>query len=793
MAKRKLKKGVVKILLKEIRNINKKDKDEKDGDINNTRFVVCGVDSSQDTRTMSYKKNSIADERDSMLFDKSKISSPEVKTLEVETEEIKELKQDLIIESTDIISVETETNEKVNREVQKIVDVALDLMLESCIEEDENNNESSVENNYSISIEEDANILEEVENSNIIDEVEDNDIVDNVLDLNEFDIKLRRKRFINKSNEKRKLLNYNIRTIEFKKKQFKPNIDVEKISSSVKQIILSDTAKKTFKISAIACSSMVGLNLIDKINSDIVLAIDSQEISWSMNKGLDKNSYQYEIFRDGKRAAITRDSKFIESLKVDTKAPNKVNMVRLNKDKNTYRFTWKEPKDNGVDVNYKVKATNRGIGASYESEDICKTIISGVEKYIVDIDGKKYESSTPYFEVNINSLKCGSHTFSVSAVDYAGNISKSKKIDFKLDNTKFFIEDYKIATNNEELTNELYDFYLVKEYEVKKDGKMSIEERKTKIQLGDYISTYFVNNNIPNISNPRYLYEDGLINVTWEENKFGTNNTEFYIECKSKKGIKSYKSGKMSYTSGDFLPGYYYQVTTDPLYKIKKNDSYTMDNNVNLDYNRFDKTKLYYFHVASANEHGNLSKTKTLELDLTNFTTINQKKDAVREILYRTKGLESDAFRKITDDIYNSFTLSTIEKLKESETKIVVMQEDITNYVLSNHNTKVTNKNICYIKEDKTIVYNTKTSLNLLIKEIVKVLDDIKENPISKDNDYLEVYNKEKTTLKDGKLSEQEYLAEAVSIYLEDAPMLRSNSPETCEFIKEKYKVIMFS
>ena len=93
----------------------------------------------------------------------------------------------------------------------------------------------------------------------------------------------------------------------------------------------------------------------------------------------------------------------------------------------------------------------------------------------------------------------------------------------------------------------------------------------------------------------------------------------------------------MSYTSGDFLPGYYYQVTTDPLYKIKKNDSYTMDNNVNLDYNRFDKTKLYYFHVASANEHGNLSKTKTLELDLTNFTTINQKKDAVREILYRTK------------------------------------------------------------------------------------------------------------------------------------------------------------
>ena len=121
------------------------------------------------------------------------------------------------------------------------------------------------------------------------------------------------------------------------------------------------------------------------------------------------------------------------------------------------------------------------------------------------------------------------------------------------------------------------------------------------------------------------------------------------------------------------------------------------------------------------------------------------------------------------------------------------MQEDITNYVLSNHNTKVTNKNICYIKEDKTIVYDTKTSLNLLIKEIVKVLDDIKENPISKDNDYLEVYNKEKTTLKDGKLSEQEYLAEAVSIYLEDAPMLRSNSPETCEFIKEKYKVIMFS
>lgn len=595
------------------------------------------------------------------------------------------------------------------------------------------------------------------------------------------------------TDKKREITNITIRKFEYKAKKFKKIIEIDKVCETAKKVADSKTTKKVLNVSVAACSCAFALNFIDTVTRKVVLEVNAQEVSWVMSKDLDSTSYEYELFRNGERMLTTKACKFIESIGVDTEAPDKVSSIRLNKTDDNFTFTWKAPEDNGVEFEYKVKAINKGFGKAYTSKTLNADVVSGIEKYIVMIDDKRYETVVPSFSININSLKCGSHTLEVIAVDCAGNMSKSKKLEFKVDNTKFFIADYKLATNNTAINNDDYDIYLVKENEVEKDGKVTIEKTKTPIALGDYISTYFMNAEVPMIANPRYLYQDDMLNITWEENTFGTNNTEFYIECKSKKGIKSYKSEKMNYSSGDFLPGYYYQINKDPLYTVNKTDSYTMDNNVTLDYNRFNAENKYYFHVAASNEYGNLSKTKTLEIDLKNFTSVGEKKDAVRDILYRTKGLESDIFRKITDDLYNIFTLSTIEKLKELNLKIVVTQEDVTSYVSSNHNAKVTDKNICYIKDDLTIVYNAKSSLDLLVKEVVKVLDDAKSNPVSKNIDYLNIYNAEKTTLGDGNLSAQDYLAEAVNLYIEDSHLLKSTSPNTYEFIKLKYKTIMFA
>lgn len=742
LARRKLKKGVVKIFLEELRNTRYKDKD-----ITLEQLVESNNNNASFVRS---DKNDVADERNSLLFAK-----PEVNALKTEEEEnsstLEEIKEDFDVEERNDTLLNRE--EDIKKPVEKII-------------------ENTVVNN-------------------VVDNIEES--VKNDTKIEESKKRRCKKVSADTKSSRRKVADYTVRKLEYEQKKMKNAIEIDKVYDKAKEVASSKIAKKVLNISVIACSTVFAVNFVDKISRKIVLEVDAQEVSWVMNKSFDTSSYEYELFRDGKRALVTKATKYMEPVSTDTESPDKITSIKLNKNNDVFTFSWKEPKDNGVELNYKIKATNKGFGKSYESRELNAEIISGVEKYIINIDGKKYESVTPNFNVDINSLKYGSHTLEVSAIDYAGNVSKSKKIDFKVDNTKFFIDDYKLATNNPDITDETYDLYLVKEREIEKDGKKVLEKEKLPIKLGDYISTYFINRQVPEISNPRYLYESDLLNITWEENTFGANDTDFYIECKSKKGIKSYKSEKMNYGSGDFLPGYYYQVNKDPLYTVNKTDSYTMDNNVSLDYNRYDKTKIYYFHVASANEYGNLSKTKTLELDLKNFTTNGEKKDAVREILYRTKGLESDAFRKITDDIYNTFTLNTIKKLKDIGLKIVVMQEDVTDYVLSNHNAKVINKNICYIKEDKTIVYNTKYSLGLLIKHIVKVLDEFNENPISKNIDYLNVYNTEKKTLKEGKLSAQDYLAEAVKIYIEDAHMLKTTSPKTYEYIKTNYKTIMFA
>ena len=660
--------------------------------------------------------------------------------------------------------------------------------VEEILKEDNKDNDKEKDN--------DSNKEETSESK--LDISEDNEVKEESIEELDIEVNLPKKRRVRNipkdKNKARKIANLKIRTVDLRSKRIRKIIEIEKkVCESVKEFSKTEQAKKALNLSVIACSTVFGLNFIDKVTRKISLDVNAQEVSWNMNKNLNSSNFEYELYRNGKLLTKTRACKFMEDISIDKDAPDKVSSIRLNKDEHVFTFTWKAPEDNGTKLEYKVKATNKGFGKSYDSEKLKTDVISGVEKYIILLDGKRYESFTPSFNMNINSLQCGSHNLKVAAVDYAGNESKYKNINFKVDNTRFYIDNFKFAVNNPDITNDDYNFVLVREIEVEKGDKTVIEKKETPIALGDNLTPYFKNNVVPPISNPRYIYENGMLNITWEANTFGKNNTEFYIECKSKKGIKSYKSEKMEYTSGDFMPGYYYQINKEPLYTVKQTDSYTMDNNVNLDYNRFDSSKRYYFHVASANEFGNLSKTKTLEVDSKNFTSVGDKKDSVREILYRTKGLDSDVFRKITDDLYNSLTHSTIKKLKEIDLKIVVMQDDISKYALDNHNIKVKNKNIAYIEKDNTIIYNAKTELSQLIKEVIRSLDITKSNPISENVDFVTIYNEEKKNVGNGELNAQNYLVESVYLYMNDEHMLKSSAPKTYEFIKSNYNKIMFA
>jgi hypothetical protein len=292
---------------------------------------------------------------------------------------------------------------------------------------------------------------------------------------------------------------------------------------------------------------------------------------------------------------------------------------------------------------------------------------------------------------------------------------------------------------------------------------------------------------IPNITNPRYVYSGGLLNLEWEENEYGENNTEFYIECKSKKGVKEYTSEKMTYYNGQFLPGYYYKVNTNPIDTVKSTDSYTMDSKVNLDYAVFDKSKQYYFHVASVNEFGNLSKTRTLELDLEEFTSLGEMKDASRNLLYRGKDVESDDFRRVTDEVYNAFTTKTVDLMENRKLKIILTGTDIKEYISVNHNAKVTNANAQYIKNDNVIIYNVTSDFRYLLKEIVKFFNTNMENPWSKNEEFLKVYKSESINIGNGKLNAENFFYEAVASYILENDELKYISPGIYNFINKNY------
>ena len=576
-----------------------------------------------------------------------------------------------------------------------------------------------------------------------------------------------------------------------KKKNVKVVSIKSKIFKKLNSLFKTRRFRKISRTAFITLMSLFALNTIDETSRKIVLAINGQEIEWVMNKGFDSSNYEYELFRDKERIMLTRGYKFIESISLDEESPEKITNIKVNEGKDKVSFTWKVPDDVGSKYKYKVTARNKGFGKDYSSRTSNVEVISGIEKYIVRLDGKEYQTIIPQFEVELNSLQAGSHNLQVMAVDIAGNVSEPKNITFKVDNTKFYLDGYKLATNNKEITSETHDLYLVKECIVSKDGKNITKKDKLPISIGDNIAGFFVSDNTPKMSNPRYIYENDLVNVFWEKNEFGVNNTEFYIECKSKKGFEKYKSEKMKYDNGDFLPGYYYKVTTNPLYTVKQTDSYTMDNMVTLDYRRFDRSKIHYFHIASVNEYGNISKTKTLEFDFENFTSTKEMKEAVRSILFRGKDVDSDSYRRVTDDVYNTFTYKTIKKIKEKELKIVLTSGDIKKYISENHNAVVTNKNAQYIKEDSVIVYNTSSPLECLVKEIIRAFDEYPKSPWSKNSDFLKVYSQEKDKLNGKELKVQDFLVEAIWMYINDSDELDYQAPKTYKFIKRYYKLIL--
>lgn len=599
-------------------------------------------------------------------------------------------------------------------------------------------------------------------------------------------------RRINKKHVQKKRICY-MRNYKKTKKVNKYESIKNKTVDDVKRILKSNEFKKASRGLIFAIISLLSIDMIDKGNRKVFLDMEGQELSWSTSNNLDSSNYEYKLFRDNELLMLTKGYKFIESISLDKESPQKINNVKVDKGEAKVIFSWNAPNDMGTKYKYKVLAINKKNNKKYSSRSIKKEIVSGIDKYIINLNGKEYTSATTQFEVDINSLKTGVNNLEIIAVDLAGNESEPKKISFKIDNTKFYLDEYKLSTNNNEITEKTHNIYLVKEKTIEKDGKVVVEQEKKPITIGDNIAEFFISASKPTISNPRYVYENDLVNVIWEESTFGVNNTEFYIECSSKNGLKKYTSNKMKYDNGDFLSGYYYKVTTTPLYSVKQSDSYTMDSRVSLDTTKYDKNKIYYFHVAASDEYGNMSKTKTLELDFKNFTTTGEIKDVVREFLYKNKGVDGNAYRKVTDDVYNAFTYKTIKKIKDMELKISLVSGDIGDFISKHHNVKVTNKNAQYIKEDSTVVYNVDSSIEYLVKEIVKVFNEYPTSPWSSRADFLEVYNAEKDKLKEGKYTEEEYLSEIVWMYISGDEDLEYYAPKSYDFIAKFYNSIMLA
>ena len=282
-------------------------------------------------------------------------------------------------------------------------------------------------------------------------------------------------------------------------------------------------------------------------------------------------------------------------------------------------------------------------------------------------------------------------------------------------------------------------------------------------------------------------------------------------------------SDEMVVNKSSKLKGYYYAINKDSKYSVSEKDSFT--DKCDVDY--IDEYGTYYFHIASVDEAGNISETKTYKFETKDITLDDKKENSNDESSNSTKppantNQSQDSDRNDDVDETNSIIRSLIRKVGNiSETNLENAIE-IINKIPENVIKEMNNNNISiYLTsgeaEDvcKTLTGATYESItgifiwgdskpavicetaymdSTLLHELGHATDYIlgNENLISDNDEFAVVYEEEKDVffannshIRD---SQNEYFAETFAMYYNNNYQLKTKAPKTYEFLKKNLK-----
>lgn len=447
------------------------------------------------------------------------------------------------------------------------------------------------------------------------------------------------------------------------------------------------------------------------------MTIENSTIEWTPKKE-NLKGLRFQVVKDGEIVHETTNLKFIDKNQKDTGIPDDISEINTYRNVKTLKILWKEPKDNGSSNNYQIFALNKFGRKVFKSEEVSGGSVSGIDKYIIKFKGEEFESEKPEFVINCEDLKKGKYTIDIKSVDKEGNESEFKTFAFNIDNVKFEFKGRKIIPEEPKYTNDDYYFYII-EKDIA-DNIQDIPQYDKKMFLVDEDISNVLNLDLkPTMTTPSFVVKNQKLALSWKNPSESKESYDFYVEIVNKDTLEKKYSDLLKGTILNENLGFHYAINNSSSYKVTADDEYTNANYLEMDINKFDKNKKYYFHIATIDSLGTLSNTKTISVNLRDTSTIDtieNKSEYTKKIVYKTKDVTEENYKKVATVISNNFALQKIKQLNNEGIKVYLIKNNFKEYLKQNY--KIDARVDDCVKDGKSIYFNVNKSTDCLVNTI---------------------------------------------------------------------------
>lgn len=550
----------------------------------------------------------------------------------------------------------------------------------------------------------------------------------------------------------------------------------------------------------------------------IVLSIDGDNIYWIDKSKSNLVDSFYHIYNDTFLVKKITDQSYTLSDEklIDEAGPSKIKKVNIVYKGDMVTFDWEEVEDLGTDNILKINLYDKNDKLKAFSNTVKKNYSSGISKYIVEFKGENFEVWDNKFSIKLSDLKDGITNIRLYGIDNRGNKGVVSSIP---------LYNYKVILSRE---NDLLRFSIDDDTQ-KYSFKVFVNGKDSGyITSNPELNTLLVDKSAPNApKDVKITSSDKITNIRWSECEDVGSTYKVKIIASGLSYYNNATSDETSIEKKSDIKGYYYAINKLKNYKVTDKDIFTIKTDV--DY--VDDYGVYYFHIATIDNNGNISGTKTYKFekidkslivdnsgnDVSDNNNNNDNKPGSGNVEVKPPTSTAppivDAVETSIRGLIKRVGSVSEESYKKAISIVKVMPKSVIDYMVNKDiNIYITTgeaeslyKSFTGKDSDKSItgafVWGSSTTAvicesaymdSTLLHELGHAFDYISGNGnfISESESFNNIFNTEKNYIfKDGEYassSENEYFAESFAMYYNDNGTLKNKAPLTYSFI-EKY------